>query len=63
MHRPTIPPGATGRAVLDAEIDRLLTISDQLEALIDAGAATAADIERAVQVNQDLQDLLEAHDA
>lgn len=63
MHRPTIFLGASGRAVIDAEIDRLLTISGQLEQLMNAGAATAADVERAVQVNHDLQDLLETHDA
>ena len=53
-------PETVGAAVLNAEIERLTILSDRLDGLIDAGAASAADVERAVQVNEQLLDLLSA---
>ena len=49
-----------GAAVLNAEIERLTILSDRLEGLIDAGAASPADVERAARVNADLLELLSA---
>jgi hypothetical protein len=57
-HHSNVHLDAVGDAVLDAELDRLFVLSDQLEQMMNAGTATPADVERAAQVNRDLLALL-----